>query len=147
MHNPHTDSGFNLWCCICLREDSGDLSAIGEILRWFWVWYLTATRHCRFRVWHLTTTGWVGVDSFFHPRYAMLQVLRALNQKSSNIKHQNNVNKYTSSSEFDISQLLGTAGSEFDVSQLPSTAGGLFDCLVWASSCPVGIYIQPKFSG
>ena len=34
MHNPHTDSGFNLWCCICLREDSGDLSAIGETLRW-----------------------------------------------------------------------------------------------------------------
>ena len=34
MHNPHTDSGFNFWCCICLREDSGDLSAIGETLRW-----------------------------------------------------------------------------------------------------------------
>ena len=33
-------------------------------------------------------------------------------------------------SEFDISQLLGTAGSELDISQLPSTAGGLFDCLV-----------------
>ena len=69
------------------------------------------------------------VANYIIPFYGIVSEI-AKNQKSSNIKHQNNVNKYTSSSEFDISQLLGTAGSELDISQLPSTAGGLFDCLV-----------------